>query len=119
VVNYYTQVPFPAVYFSVSMNKNKWNGLPKDVQDAIMSVGGLKGSKFWGKNWFDTAKGAVKERASAAGKTIDLYQLPDAERERWLSISGKPLWSQWVQSMEAKGKKDAQAILDTTLDLLK
>jgi TRAP-type C4-dicarboxylate transport system substrate-binding protein len=119
VVNYYTQVPFPAVYFSISMNKNKWNSLPKDVQDAFMSVGGLEGSKFWGKNWFDTAKDAVMERSAAAGKKIDVYQLSDSERERWLTTSGKPLWGQWVQSMEAKGKKDAQAILDTALDLLK
>jgi len=119
VVKYYTQTPFPAVYFSISMNKNKWNSLPKDVQDAIMSVSGLKGSKFWGKNWFDTAKDAVMERAAEAGKKIDVYKLPDAERERWLAVSGKPLWGQWVKSMEAKGHKDAQAILDASLELLK
>lgn len=119
VVKYYTDAPFSAVYFSISMNKNKWASLPRDVQDAIMSVSGLQGSKFWGKNWFDTAKDAVMRRAAAGGHKINMYNLPQAERERWLSVSGKPLWGQWVKKMESKGNKDAQAILDSALEMLK
>lgn len=119
VVKYYTDAPFPAVYFSISMNKNKWNSLPKDVQAAIESVGGLEGSKWWGKNWFDTAKDAVMKRAGEEGIKIELYKMPKEEKERWLEVSGKPIWQDWVKSMEAKGKKDAQAILDAALDMLK
>ncbi len=53
VAKYFTEVPFPAVYFSLVMNKNKWDSLPKDVQDGIMSVSGEAGSKFWGRHFFD------------------------------------------------------------------
>ena len=119
VVNYYTATPFPAVYFSIAMNKRKWNSLPKDVQDGIMSVSGLKGSMFWGRNHFDTAKEGVMEKAAAEGKKIDLYELPDAERQRWLDIGGKPIWEQWVKSMEAKGHSNARDILNAAIELSK
>lgn len=119
VVKYYTATPFPAVYFSIAMNKRKWNSLPKDVQDGIMSVGGLEGSKFWGKNHFDTAKEGVMEKVKAEGKSIEVYDLPEAERERWLDIGGKPIWEQWVKDMEAKGHANARDILNSTIALSK
>jgi TRAP-type C4-dicarboxylate transport system substrate-binding protein len=119
VVDYYTEVPFPAVYFSISMNKDKWNSLPKDVQDAIMSVGGLEGSKFWGRNFFDAMKTMTLEKLKEMGKADNVFQLSGAERQRWIEAGGKPVWAQWVGSMNAKGYKDAQAILDATIELLK
>lgn len=119
VVNYYTEVPFPAVYFSISMNKNKWNSLPKDLQDAIMSVSGLEGSKFWGRNFFDAMKTMTLEKLNELGKTDRVMQLTDAERQRWIDAGGKPVWSKWVKDMTDKGYKDAQGILDTTMELLK
>ena len=48
VVDYYIQVPFGALYFSVSMNKNTWKKLDTETQKALMSVCGRDGSKFWG-----------------------------------------------------------------------
>jgi hypothetical protein len=87
----------------------------KDVQDAIMSVSGLEGSKFWGRNFFDTAKDGVMEKAKAAGKTITITELSDSERQRWLEVGGKPIWDQWVKKMKAKGFGNAQDILDTAV----
>lgn len=117
VVKYFTDTPFPAVYFSIAMNKRKWNSLDKEIQDAIMSVSGLDGSKFWGHHFFDTAKDGVMEKVRAAGKKIEIYALPDAERKRWLDTAGKPIWKQWVKKMEAKGHGNAQEILDSTVSL--
>ena len=119
VVNYYTEVPFPAVYFSISMNKNKWKKLPKDVQDAIMKVGGLEGSKFWGRNFFDAMKAQTLKKLQEVGQGDNVFELSDQERDRWLEAGGKPVWSQWVKKMEAKGHKNAQSILDGTLEILK
>jgi TRAP-type C4-dicarboxylate transport system substrate-binding protein len=119
VVKYYTGTPFPAVYFSMSMNKNKWGGLPKDIQKAIMSVSGLEGSKFWGRNFFDTPKEGVYEKAKETGREIIYYDLPSNERERWLEVGGKPIWKDWVKKMEGKGLTSAQKILDATLELAK
>lgn len=116
VVKYYTEVPFPAVYFSIAFNKNKWNSLPRDIQDAIMSVSGLKGSKFWGRNFFDTAKDGVFQKT---GVEINFYSLTPEERAKWLKIGGKPIWNQWVKSMKGKGHSEAQEILDAALMMLK
>ncbi len=119
VGNHYTEGVFPAVYFSIAMNKNKWNSLPKDVQDAIMKVGGLEGSKFWGRMFMDAMKAETLKTIEAQGQKANVIQLSDAERVRWLEVGGKPIWAQWVKDMEAKGFKDAQQILDATLELSK
>ncbi|MFK5954421.1 MAG: TRAP transporter substrate-binding protein [Desulfobacterium sp.] len=116
VVDHYTEVPFGALYFSVSMNKNVWNKLDKDVQDAIMSVSGLEGSKFWGKNFFDSAKQVSIESAAKVGKQINVTKLSDAERDRWIELS-KPVWDTWIESNEKKGNRKAKEILDSVMNM--
>ena len=116
VSKYYTEVPFPAEYFSIAMNKDKWNSLPQGVKDAITSVSGLKGSQFWGRNFFDTAKTGLFQKA---GVEINFYSLPDVERDRWREIGGKPVWNQWVNSMMERGHPEAQDILNKALEMLK
>jgi TRAP-type transport system periplasmic protein len=118
VVKHYTEVPFPAVYFSISMNKAKWASLPKDVQDAILSVSGLEGSKFWGRMFFDSAKQASIDKAKEGKIDIMPTELSAAERQRWLEIGGKPIWEQWVAKMEKDGHPEARKILDSTLEIL-
>ena len=76
VAKNYTIAPFYVAYFSVCANKQKWQSLPKDVRDAIMSVSGLPGAKFWGKNFFDTAEEGVIERAKAGNYELNRYQVP-------------------------------------------
>ncbi|MFZ1884340.1 MAG: TRAP transporter substrate-binding protein [Rhodoplanes sp.] len=119
VVKYYTIMPLSAVYFSMSMNKKKWDSLPKDIQDAIMSVSGLEGSMFWGKNFFDTAKEGVLAAVKKGNYQMDVYVMPPDEVAKVTQVAGKPLWGEWVKRMESKGHPQAGEILNTTLDLLK
>jgi TRAP-type C4-dicarboxylate transport system substrate-binding protein len=119
IVKYYTIVPLSAVYFTMSMNKAKWESLPKDVQQAIMSVGGLQGAKFWGKNWFDTAEQGVIDAAKKGNYQINKHAVPPDELARWSKVAGEPLWKEWVKKMEGKGRTDAQPVLDAALGLLK
>jgi TRAP-type transport system periplasmic protein len=118
VVNHYTtNVSFPAVYFSISMNKNKWNSLPKDLQQIIMQESGLKGSMFWGANFFDRARGAMMEEAAKKGIKVNIYDLPESERLRWQEVAGKPVWNDWLRKMNAEGHTDAKDVLDTLLGM--
>lgn len=117
VANHYTEVPFPAVYFSIVMNKSSWDALPADIQDAIMSVSGLAGSKFWGRNFFDNAKAVSLEKINSSGNTDNIYTLTPEERERWLEIGGKPIWSEWTRRMEDMGIANASIILDAAIRL--
>jgi TRAP-type C4-dicarboxylate transport system substrate-binding protein len=119
VVEHHLAAVFPAVYFSISMNKSKWNSLPKDVQDAIMSEGALKGSKFWGKTWFDALTPVMMENIQKEGRKINFTKLADEERAKWREIGGEPIWAKWVKEMEGKGVANAQKILDATLELSK
>jgi TRAP-type C4-dicarboxylate transport system substrate-binding protein len=119
ILRYYTMVPLCASYFTVSMNKQKWESLPKDVQNAMTSVGGLEGAKFWGKNWYDTAEGAVVELIKKGNYQIDKYDVPPEEQARWTKVGGEPIWKEWVKKMEKRGYTDAQKILDITLELLR
>jgi len=119
VVNYYTEVPFPAVYFSIAMNKNKWNSLPKDTQDAIMSVSGLQGSKFWGRKFMDDMRASALQVITEQGQGDNVFSLSDQERERWIKTGAEPIWKDWVKQMEGLKYTNAQKILDTAIALSK
>ncbi len=116
VVKYYTTgTNFPVVYFSIAVNKKKWNSLPKDVQDAMTNASGLKGAKFWGINFFDTAKDACIAKAKKEGYEVNIYELPKEEQARWLEVAGKPIWNDWLEKMNKAGHPEAKEILDALL----
>jgi TRAP-type transport system periplasmic protein len=114
-----TAAPFYAAYFSICANKQKWQSLPQEVRNQIMSVSGLTGAKFWGKNFFDTAEAAVYERAKTGNYEINRYDVPADELARWSKAAGEPIWNEWVKKLEGKGHKDARDVLNTALELLK
>lgn len=118
VAKYVTLVPFHMVYFTQSFNLDKWNSLPPDVQKAIESVSGLEGSKFWGKNMFDTAAQAVDKIVKDQGYEVTYYTPPPEEVAKWSAIAGEPLWEEWVKKMEDAGHPEARDILNTTLGLI-
>ncbi len=118
VTKYVTLVPFHMVYFTKSFNLDKWNSLPPDVQKAIESVSGLEGSKFWGKNMFDSAAQAVDKIIKEGGYEVTYYTPPPEEVARWSAIAGEPLWEEWVKKMEDAGHPEARDILNTTLGLI-
>lgn len=109
--------PLNAGHMAVMMNKNKWNSLPKDIQDAIMSVSGLEGSRFFGRNFFDSATEPIKKMVLE--KTdISIYTLPDEERQRWIDVGAKPVWDEWVKKMESEGYTRAREILNAALEMM-
>ncbi len=119
VVKYCTFVPLSAVYFSIPINLQRWNSLPKDVQEGITSVSGVEGARFWGRNFFDRIETAVEDFTKKGGHELVRYTVPPEEVERWFKTAGEPIWKEWVKKMEGKGYPMAQQVLNTTLDLLK
>ena len=100
------------------MNIAKWNSLPKDVQDQINSVSGIKGSTFWGKNMFDTAEAAGRDLIKKSGSPMTEYTVSGAELDQW-TYATKGLWDAWVNKMTAAGYPEAKDILNTTQELIK
>jgi len=107
-----TNVPFCAAPFSVAINKKKWASLPKDVQDAVTGLSGMEGSKFFGRGYFDSAVAEVPQIAKEKGYELNLYALPEKERQRWIDVGVKPVWEAWIKKMESKGYTDARKVLE-------
>jgi hypothetical protein len=84
-----------------------------------MSVSGLTGAKFWGKNFFDSAEEGVIEKAKAGNYELNRSNVPPDEIVRWNKVAGEPLWNEWVKKMEGKGHGEARDILNSALALLK
>lgn len=118
VAKYYTHVPLPAVAFSLCVNKQKWASLPADVRTQIMSVSGLAGSRFWGKNYFDASESNTLEKIKSGNHEMVRYTPPPEEIARWTKVA-EPLWEDWVKRMEGKGLRDARAVLNATLEMLR
>jgi len=118
VAKYYTlDTSFPVVYFSIAVNKKKWKSLPKDLQDILTRESGLKGAKFWGRNFFDTAREAMIMEAVSKGHEMNIYTLPASERAKWLKVAGKPVWNNWLAKMKKSGHPEAQEVLDSLLEM--
>jgi TRAP-type C4-dicarboxylate transport system substrate-binding protein len=119
VVKYYTYAPFHVTYFTQAFSTKKWDSLSADIKTQISSVSGLNGSKFWGKNMFDTAEQDV--RAIVKEKKYDMFEYtPSAdEMANWRKTGGEPLWEVWVKAREAEGYKEARDILNDAVNMLK
>jgi len=110
--------PLNAGHMVVMMNKRKWDSLPKDIQEALMSVSGLEGSKFFGLNFFDSAAVPIKKMVQEE-TDISIYTLPDEERQRWVDVGAKPVWETWVDKMESQGHTKAREILNEALSMMR
>lgn len=118
VANYYTYVPTTCAYFMLVMNKDIWNKMPVDIQQAIASVSGETQATRYGRV-FDIAHKELPEIAKAAGFDVNEYALPPEEVSRWIKVAGKPVWNSWVKNMETKGHKNALKILEDTINMVK
>lgn len=117
VVKYYTYAPLYMGYFTITVNWDTWNRLPPDIQKAIESESGLKGSKFWGRTMFDDIRPIGRELVKEKGYEMIEYTLPPEELARWQEVA-QPFYEKWVKDREAEGYSEAQQIMDRVLELI-
>ncbi len=113
VAEYYAHLNvYPAVFW-IAMNKQVWNDLPIDLQEAILGVSGLHAAELYG-NAFDRAtQEAFDVIAEHDGEIIEFS---DEELDIWREAV-KPVWDNWVKKREEQGLP-AQDVLDTVLELV-
>jgi len=98
VVDYVTLAYFHVAPFFVSMNLDRWNDLPPDIQKVFNEVSA---------EYIDIA-GDVWDKASEAGldyareQKLEIITLSDEERARWHACY-KPLRDEYIQEMDSKG----------------
>jgi TRAP-type C4-dicarboxylate transport system substrate-binding protein len=113
VCKHYTAAPMiPGPFFAYLMNKRKFDSLPKDVQDAIMSVSGEAGMEHFSDGDMLNDKHA-KETILAEGHQI--YELSAEEQARWVEQC-KSIAAEMIQKIAKKGVP-AQAFYDDMVQL--
>lgn len=118
VLPYWTKAPLWVSIVGGWMDKDRFERLPSDVQEQIMSANGLKASvaraeAMYGPN----AEKYFEDIQKRDNKFITWYTLTEEEILRWREVAGKPIWDKWVAEKEAKGLP-AKAILEKTIELL-
>lgn len=108
VAKHLTRVDIGAMYFgSVAANKRFFDGLPKDVQAAMVQAGKAT-SLAHGKHVTKTANAAL-ETMKAAG--LMTTELPPAEKAKW--VNGLPnIVAPWLQGTGEAGKQVLKAYFD-------
>ena len=90
---------FANAVLTVGMNKNKWNELPSDVQDAFRQASNKDWLKKVGQIWQDYEKPGMKELKIFRKKIIVLNEDEIAQWEKAL----EPVTERWIQDVEKDG----------------
>jgi C4-dicarboxylate-binding protein DctP len=90
----------------ITWNTDKFNKLPKDIQDIIIQVGkdAFKNNAIETENWY---KSALDTRAKATGNKPYL-NFSDADMAKWATLVGEPVvdWLKDAQSKNIVGAKE-------------
>jgi len=108
VAKHLTRIDIGAMYFgSVAVNKNFFDKLPKEVQDAMVQAGKAT-SKAHGQHVTKTAAAAL-DTMKAAG--LQITDLPAAEKTKWVN-SLPNIVAPWLQTTGDAGKQVLKAYFD-------
>jgi TRAP-type transport system periplasmic protein len=110
VIKYATLFPggFYSSSFGFFMNEDKWNKLPKQDQDAIMSVSGEALALLAGKAWDATDAAALEEmKRIGIGISEASPELVKGVQER-----AKALDDKWIRDATAKGVDGAKVLAE-------
>ncbi len=116
LVKNHTTFPNNSLYtttFIYTMNKDKYESLPKDLQKVIDDVSGLEFSAFAGKRMQEADAPGLK-RAQDLGNNI--INLSEKEIKAWKKATQSTI-DQWVKEMDSKGY-DGKALLKEARSLI-
>ena len=112
----YTTLTYSASYsqgFFVTMNLNKWNSLPENLQQIITDVS-REYEEITAKAWNDSD---VSGRKFALNLGHEFIELSDAESAKFKEAV-QPVYAEYVKNANAKGV-DGQAVFDAVKDMVK
>ena len=89
------------------MNPATWNSLPPDIQKVFDDLS-LSMCALCGATLTNEASDIIKEMEE---KGHNFYTPQGAEREEWVSLTGKPIEDAWVKQQEDAGYADAKDLL--------
>ena len=100
----------------IAWNMNKFNALPKDMQEIIIQAGkdAFMNNAVETENWYKTA---LETRAKATGNKPYL-NFSAADVAKWAGMVGEPV-ADWIKDAESKGIKGADVVIGKYISLLK
>ncbi|MFO7952665.1 MAG: TRAP transporter substrate-binding protein [Bacillota bacterium] len=113
--DYLTRTPFlyNALFF-VTMNKEKWEELPSDLQDIFLEVNERFHEEVAAGLWDVQNEEALKWAVEETGQEV--IELSEEEKERWIE-KVQPIQDEFVQEMNEQGY-DGEEILSTVVSLV-
>ena len=111
----YTTLTYSAAYsqgFFVTMNLDKWNSLPKDLQQIITEVS-KEYEEITAKAWGDSDESGRKFALSLGHEFI---KLSDAESARFKEAV-QPVFDEYIKNANEKGV-DGQAVFDAVKEMV-
>lgn len=101
-----TNAPLGASHFTIIMNEDRFNSLPKVAQDAILKHSGEAGSEWLVEN-FSCCGRLLKPDLVEKG-LVEMHTLPDDEALRWRQAASSA-WDTWLAYAIEKGVSEADA----------
>jgi C4-dicarboxylate-binding protein DctP len=99
VTKYITETNVGFGPFFILMNTAKFNSLPADVQQQMMSVLGPDWT-LWASRYTDNSN--IKSKQLCKDKGVEIITLSAEDRAKMVTLA-KPLWDDHIANMESKG----------------
>lgn len=104
---------FANAVFSVSMNKDRWNSLPPDIQSAFRKASDKSFLRRIGNVWYDYEKPGIERLIQYKKKHIVLTEAETKAFEEKL----KPVTERWIKDVRAEGI-DGKKLVDKARKLI-
>jgi TRAP-type C4-dicarboxylate transport system substrate-binding protein len=110
IAPYHTIINLSCDAFTISMNREVFESMPKDLQQLVTEEAGAKISKAAG---YGLDVGSVDDAQWMKDEGGEFYVLTEGEMAKFVDLV-TPMVENWVADMEAKGKP-GRAVLDEAL----
>ena len=108
ITKYYTDYPLYDGPFALIMNKDSWNKIPKEYQDAIMAISGKEASLGAAKAFADDVEAKRQVITEAGGEFVELPEASIAE----MQVAADACAETWISDHSADGFDAAAYIED-------
>ena len=113
VTRYHVEVSLACTPFVLTMNKDRYAGLPQDIRDILDDTTGMALAGRLGRLWQEDEQTG---RALAVQRGHSILALDEPERARWRAAVA-PVIDAWVAKVDAAGH-DGRALLATAKSLI-
>jgi TRAP-type transport system periplasmic protein len=107
ITKYVIDAPLYRNGVGINMNLDKWNSLPKDVQDIMMDA--IESTQIWALGWVSAHHVAQLQTMLAGG--MKELKLPQSELDNWAKIGNDALWAHFKSVMTSADFAKAQKLM--------